>query len=104
MPARDALGAQPARDLVGALRTAPRSCSDSSVPSGLDDPQRGLVGVLRGEHGVEPVDREVEVLGTRPAELGVGGRIVRPMGEKKIPSGAELICGTTHRHTVTQPS
>ena len=34
---------------------------------GLDDPQRRLVRVLGGEHAVEPVDGEVEVLGPRPA-------------------------------------
>jgi hypothetical protein len=101
-PSSDALSPEPSRDLVGPLGQFPKAVRLVGAIR-LDDPQGSVVGALRRQHGIEPVNREVEALGSRPAELGVGGHIVRPMGEKKIPSGAELICGTTHRHTVTQP-
>ena len=69
MPRATPCGPQPAGELVGALGQLGEGVAASRAV-GLDDPQRGPVGVLGGQHGVEPVEGEVEVLRPRPAESG----------------------------------
>ena len=60
-------------------------------PRVKDEPQRGTVGELGGEYGVEPVGGEVEGLGPRPAEAGDGGVVVGAVLQQEVACGAQLL-------------
>src|SRR6478609_2129825 len=60
-----------------------------------------MVGVLGGEHRVEPVDGEIEVLGTWPSEARARGVVVGAVGLKEVARVAELIA---HVATVARSS
>ena len=82
IPAPDALLAQPVRDLVRASRQlGERAPAFAAVL--LDDPQRESLTALGGEP-VEPVERPVELVDRRPAEIAVRGVVVLPVREQEV--------------------
>src|SRR5436305_12480809 len=82
--------AQPSGELVGAGREVAEGVARVG-PVRLDQPQRGTFGMLGGEHAVEPVDREVEVLRARPAKPGAGRRVVGAVLLEEVAGVAELV-------------
>jgi PAS domain S-box-containing protein len=60
----------------------------------LDDPQGHVV--VAGRHGVEVIERPVELAQLRPAEVAAHGRVVSPVGEQEVACPQKVGC-SAHR-------
>ena len=87
VPAPDPEAAQPVGHLPRPGRQLGKGQADV-VPVVADDPQRGPVRVLGGDH-VEPVERPVELVKLGPGELPPGGFVVVPVAKQQVPRGPE---------------
>jgi hypothetical protein len=87
--ARHAVLAQPVRHLVRAGRQLGERARPLAAVL-LDDPQRPAPAALGGQH-VEPVQRPVERVYPRPAELAVRTVVVLAGLEQEVACGAQAV-------------
>ncbi len=87
-------GAQPVGQPAGIGRELGEAAHRRAVAG---DAQRlGVAERAAGELGIEPVERVVEGLEPRPAEVAAGGGVVLAVGEEEV--AGLLECGSGHRH------